>query len=507
MVVRVIALLLLPLLCSCDVSENQERYAIDPDGQDTVTFNRSKNIVLITVDTLRADHLGCYGYHLDTTPSIDDFSKNAILYENVRATCSATAPSVATILTGLHRGAHGVARNGSVLPSVVVSIAAKFRDAGFSTRGIIANPSLGPDLGFGQGFDEFGFPPALDTGGPGRFGGAPVATSAIESLNRWASSGERFFLWLHFMDPHGAYFPPDEFESMFSEDDYGPAATDSISLVDANYGFGVLPRYQRLSGQVPGDMVAVNDLKARYDSEIRYVDSQIGRVLDSMRDLRLLDETAVVITADHGEGLGEHNYYFQHGWFLYDDCLKVPLLIRTAKNKKGRRVESPVSLLDLAPTVLEAAGLTIPETYEGASLFTLTKNADGRPAFSQTYYGNQLTSLTERGFKLIFTPPPPDPDHDNRKRDGWFEMWPKTSRFELYDLNSDPHEETDLARLNSDRFEEMRISLVSWLAEQQEWHSILLDVLRNDEHYNKQVRMLERDVRIEEQLRALGYAN
>jgi arylsulfatase A-like enzyme len=412
---------------------------------------------------------------------------------------------VATILTGVHKASHGVVRNKSLLPEVAVTAAELFRYQGVATAGIIANPVVGPEVGFGQGFDAFGFPPGFVTEGPGRFGGEPVADAAIETLAAWAESGERFFLWLHFMDPHGAYLPPEEFIGSFSEEDYEPSVPEAIPLVDANHGLGILPRYQALDGQEYDQLIPVNDLRARYDAEIRFVDHQIGRVLGALRQLDLWDATAVVLTADHGESLGEHEYFFQHGWHLYDGSVRVPLLIRLPGGHQGVRVANAVSTLDVAPSVLEIGGLAVPEFMEGSSLRPCIDSAGDRAAFSQTMYGNNLASLTEGGFKLIFTPAPPDPSEDDRFPDGWKDYWPTEAAFELYDLAADPREGRNLATVEVDRFQAMQAKLAAWLADQHQRRTALADILRNDEHYKESVGMLERDDRLEEQLRALGY--
>ena len=462
------------------------------------------NVVLITIDTLRADHLGCYGYDRATTPNIDRLANESMVFEWARSTCSATAPSVATILTGLHRVSHGVARNGSPLPDVVMTLPEIMKQTGYATRGIISNPTIGPDLGFGQGFDEFGFPEDLNRSGPERFGGPPVVSAAVDSLQRWSEDGSKFFMWAHFMDPHGPYFPPKPFRDAFPATDYELIEPLEVSIVEGNHGLEVIPRYQRVSGQKPGDMVKTRDYRARYDAEINYMDSLVGELLDTIRGLGLWDNTIVVFTADHGESLGEHEYFFQHGWYLYDDCLRVPLIIHSPESKGAPRVTPGVSLVDLVPTILDMAGVAIPEHMEGSTLLGEISK-EGRPAFTQTYYGNQLTSLTHDGFKIIFTPPPPEVKADNRKPDGWKNYWPKEARFEYYDLESDPGETINLSESSPPEFIRMRDELVRWLNQQNIRHNQLLEILSSSGDYNKQIQKIKQNIRLEEQLRALGY--
>jgi arylsulfatase A-like enzyme len=388
---------------------------------------------------------------------------------------------------------------------MVDTVAETFRDNGFVSRGIVANPTVGPDLGFGQGFDQFGFPPDLIESGPGRYGGEAVANAATRSIRQWSASGSPFFLWIHFMDPHGAYFPPEEFRAKFPPISYEFDGPRELPLADTNYGLGVIPRYQRIRGQSAGKHYPVREIHARYDAEIHYVDHHIGRVLEGIRDLGLWDKTAIVLTADHGESLGEHNYFFQHGWNLYEPSIRVPLMTRIPGNDRSVRIEAAVSLIDVAPTLLEIMGIPAPESMEGESLLGWTGDDENRPAFSQTYYGNQLTSLTHGELKLVFTPPPPPPDQDTRKIDGWKDYWPTESGFEFYNLSEDPRELYSLANSQNRRYEELRQSLLRWLNEQSGRHENLVKLMRESGRYQKQVGKLERNVRLKEQLRALGY--
>ncbi len=358
------------------------------------------------MDTLRADHLGAYGYPFPTSPTIDELAEEALVFEAAIATCPATAPSIASILTGHHRATHGVVRNGAVLREGVATLTESLQAAGYRTVGVVANPALIEDLGFGQGFDTFGTPEAIVTGGPGRFGGEPVVAEALAEID--ALQPGPFFLWVHFMDPHGAYFPPENQRALFDPTDYAQPGDVSLPLLKANHGLAAIPRYQRLTGQQTGELIDPGELRARYDPEIHYVDEHIGALIDGLRDRHLWDDSLFVLTADHGESLGEHNYYFQHGFFPYEDTLRVPLLIRFNRRLgDAQRITETISLLDLNPTILDLAGQPGLGETEGKSAVSIIEDrAADRSAFAVTYYGNRLVTLRHGNMKYVYKPPP-----------------------------------------------------------------------------------------------------
>jgi arylsulfatase A-like enzyme len=192
-----------------------------------------------------------------------------------------------------------------------------------------------------------------------------------------------FFLWLHFYDPHGPYYPPEPYRAAFPADSYRwpdepaelPVATDRNALLR-------IPQYQFVDGE-RGPAA----YRARYDAEVRYVDDHVRAVVEKLQSRGLWEETLFVLTADHGEGLGEHGYYFQHGWFSYADCTWVPLILRApGRLPGGRRVPQTASLVDVAPTVLEL-GIPSAGEMEGAASATARWRRQDRPAFTQSYHG------------------------------------------------------------------------------------------------------------------------
>ena len=414
------------------------------------------NVLLVTIDTLRADHVGAYGYARATTPILDRFAEDATLFENAITPCPATAPALASLLTGLHPPLHGVGRNGDRLAAGADTLAELLAARGYATAAVIANPVIDRH-GFDQGFASFELPATLARFTPGMFGGEPVAQAGVGLV---ASLAEPFFVWLHFMDPHGPYFPPPRFRALFDPAAYRDGDDASLAVAKTNYGLDLIPSYQQVGGSgVP------SEYRARYDAEIRYVDALVGRVLAALQRSGRGPRTVVVVTADHGEALGGHHYWFQHGWFLYDDSVRVPLLVRApGKLPPGQRVGATVSLVDLTPTILELAGVPRSAALEGHSLLRTAAGGVERPAFAETPYGNRLSAIRLGSLTYILTPPPPPRERDRRYRDGWFSYWPRRARQELYDRASDPDEAQDLSTTKTATARELRGRLRRWLA-------------------------------------------
>ncbi len=322
------------------------------------------NLLLIVIDTLRADHLGCYGYRLDTSPAIDRFAEGAVLFEQAVAQAPWTRPSMATLMTGLYPATHGVTCKDfdvpkaecDVLPPSVTTLAEALKQAGYETAGIVANIQIDGLFGFGQGFDEYRsvFDELIAAEPDWRakwheFKWVNETTREVtEEALAWLERrrGENpFFLYLHYLDPHAPYRPPAPYDAMFKAHAY-PC------------------RYPAICAELP-----------LYDGEIRYVDEHVGRLLDFMRRRGLAEKTVVVVTSDHGEAFGEHGARDRrHGLSLYENQLRVPLLIRApGTGRPGTRVAAPVRLVDLAPTLLDVLGVAVPSGVQGLSLVPLLR--------------------------------------------------------------------------------------------------------------------------------------
>jgi arylsulfatase A-like enzyme len=373
-----VALVLLPAACG-------RAEAPGPAG-------RPPNVLLVVIDTLRADHLSPSGYGRDTSPRLAAFAQGALRFTHAQTPRAKTSPAVASLMTGLYPHEHGVRDLTTPLAPDVPLLAEAFSAAGYATCGIVGNFVLqDARSGLARGFDTWvedlpdttGVPPdhvpqrtarsltdgalvALGRAAPGR-GAAAVAAGAAGSAGAAApagphapvADGERpWFLYLHYMDPHGSYAPPAE------HDVFAPDAVDPSALVGASLPEdGNPPHPLRVADyNIPEDCrrpdgsVDAACVRARYDGEIRYADAEIGRLLDALALSGALERTLVVITSDHGESLGEHNEWFEHGYSAYEDTCRVPLLI-AGPGLPGGVTATDVSLTDLAPTIAELAGL------------------------------------------------------------------------------------------------------------------------------------------------------
>jgi arylsulfatase len=416
-------------------------------------------VVLVTIDTLRADHLGAYGHRAATSPFLDEIAAESTLFEHAVATAPSTAPSVASLMTGLHRASHGVWGNGGTLPERVTTLAEILRAQGFHTVARIANPLLDTRVGFAQGFEDFAMPGGLSQQPPAVLDGAPVVQEVRRLLDTIPAES-RLFLWLHFYDPHGPYHPPEAYRVRFRADAYGRPGELDLPISSGPPGLFLIPPYQA----VDGDRSPAS-YRARYDAEIRYVDDHVRAVVQTLERQGLWDETLFVLTADHGEALGEHGLYFQHGWFAYGDCTHVPLLVRApGVVPRGRRVRQSVSLLDVAPTILDLVGVAVPDDMEGRTLRPfLDGEAVDRAAFAQSYHGTGSVALrlgtTEYVFRPARAPGSPRPAEDAA-------ILPDRPTHELYDVASDPHETHNLAADRPELLADFQRRVREWLADQ-----------------------------------------
>lgn len=315
-----------------------------------------ENLVLITADTWRGDHFLSERGGLELTPNLARFAERATVFTDASSVGNETMPGLAGILTGLlpHRSA--VVTNQHVLPPAVPTLATRLREAGFASAAFVGNFIIGAGVGFERGFDHYELVPRKR---PLR---KPRANQMTAYAARWLDARppqKRFFLWLHYMDPHGPYQPPEEHVVQFDVDSF--EAEDDIPLQPrgTQSGKGGIPFYQQAPREPSRDG---RDYLMRYAAEVRFLDQEMGRFLEILESRGLLENTVVVITSDHGEALaGEHGYYFCHSAGLTQDQIHVPLVLYYPGVRQGAVVERPVSTLGVAPTVLALLGLPAPE--------------------------------------------------------------------------------------------------------------------------------------------------
>ncbi len=411
------------------------------------------NVVLVTIDTLRADRMSVYGYERATTPFLEQLASRATLFENAHSTSSWTAPSMASLFTSLPPRSHGIVTgfvdkrkvlNQERLSDDFDTLAEVLKRRGYQTFGISTNGHLTEATGFAQGFDVL---EELD------WQSAAEVNEKALLLGDRLQAASPFFLWVHYLDPHWPYE-----ERQPWVDEYRAASPPPTPASD-------------VSEQKADAIETFVDMGLRYDSEIRYVDECLEQLFEA---LGLGAEELVIVTSDHGEAFFEHGK-MGHGHSLFNEEIRIPLLIRLPDQTGARRVQSPVSLLDLYPTILEAVGIDLPSETAGASLLPQLRGRDveARAAFTELDRGDRKQrSLTLDGWKLYRSEAP--------------------TKFErLFDLERDAAEKEDRSASEPGRLREMRRRLTQW---EQRWPRFAapeIDAPLDDED--------------RERLRALGY--
>jgi len=305
------------------------------------------NVMLIVVDALRKDHLHTYGHPLSLSPAIDALGADGVVFENHLAHASQTIPSTLSLFLSRLPADHGFMPVSldvppTYFPPELLFLTEVLHDHGYATAGFMANPLLGPDSGFEQGFDHFAYL-------PGR--GDELTRAATEWLAGWSQRRDRpFFVYLHYMDVHQPYDPPEAFKRRFHVPEQGIRLGGNRHLVFA-------------------DPVDLAYTRALYAAAVAYADEQAGGMIRELEALGVRQDTIVVVTADHGEELGDHGG-LGHGTSVYGELVRVPMILSYPGHvESGRRVRQLTRHLDVAPTLLRLAGIDPPAAFRGGSLF------------------------------------------------------------------------------------------------------------------------------------------
>ncbi len=382
-----------------------------------------RSVVLIVVDTLRADHLGTYGHPAATSSALDRRALQGALFERAFAPSSWTLPSFASLFTGVWPAAHGVGREPgaekdyTALSGQLRVLAEILAERGFETAAIVNNPFLHPGFGLARGFEVYRYV-------YGNLLHQPRASQIAWAGLRWLDERDpsrRFLLVLHFFDPHLSYDPHASVRGTFTSGYRG-----SLELPVG--GFGPASN----STWLPPDPEDRHFVSAAYDEEVLFVDRQLERFFAGLEERGLAEETLVVLTADHGEELFDHGG-FEHGHSLYQEILHVPLAVWGPGVLPGR-IDAPVSLVDVLPTLLEALALPSVPDLDGTSLWPLLVKRQPlpeRPIVAEgTLHGPERRALVRWPWKLVEVDGGPP---------------------RLFDLERDPAEEHDLAASESER--------------------------------------------------------
>jgi arylsulfatase A-like enzyme len=390
------------------------------------------NVILIMIDATQARHLGCYGYKRATSPDIDRIASKSFVFSDAIAAATWTNPSAVSLLSSTDVSFHGVVQVDVGIPPNLPLLPECLKNNGFLTAAFINQPGLAkPEQGFNRGFTLYNASyGAMGTVKEQHTGDSRLTSDALQWLKE--NRNKRFFVWLWYISPHGPYSPPPPYDTLFQSD--GIYATGKqVPVSSEDYGFGRIPR---IHGDASSNSMDVDGYIARYDGEIRFVNDQIRRILDYVGESGLLKKSILIITADHGESLGENEWYFNHG-MAFESIIKVPLIISLPGNSPAKRIDALVSLLDLAPTMCDILKIQQPSTFEGKSLLPLMK---GNVKKIRDYAFGERTMLYQNylrtpQYKLTIGPP------SQRLRD-W--LGHEGAVTELFDIQSDPGERHNL---------------------------------------------------------------
>jgi choline-sulfatase len=411
--------MLLPGGASCGKpSENTDGSSVPPD------------LILVVIDTWRWDALGANGSpRADITPHLDTLAARGVRFSRAFASSPWTAPSIGTIVTGRHPTVHGsYGRSGDVGPirAGIPTLAELLAAAGYRTLAVANGLFLSPSFGFDRGFAVYDY--VASSNRAIRHAGDSV-DAALKQLRK-AHNGGPLFLFLHLFDPHLAYDPPPPWDRRWTEDYQGP--------------FKGLRKMR--SGAFDPSPKELAGIRALYDGEVAYADQELGRFFRELETILSGRERMIVVTADHGEEMGEHGAW-EHGHAMYRELLQVPLLIVPPASRRVARpvVDAQVRLLDLMPTFLEAASIEPPAALPGVSLF---------PWFEQSAPGDDLVVYSEREHLGAATASVRDGNHA-------LIYYAQGPRVELFDQRRDPAESTDLAEREPERVRVLREQLAA----------------------------------------------
>jgi arylsulfatase A-like enzyme len=401
------------------------------------------NIFLFTVESLRPDHIGLYTGQRDTTPNLDAFARESMVYEDAHSVTSWTLASHASIFTGLYPTAHGTTGARSKLPDEAHTLADLLAARGYQTAGVASGPYLARGHNLNQGFAFYDDSAATI----GTQGGAhdDITNPLLEKIiNRFLTSyrdaQQPLFLFAYFWDPHYDYIPPAPYDTMFLAD-----GAERINVRDYESSSSVT------KALTPGELAYV---LSQYDGEIRYTDMYLGRLFEALKQADLWEDSVVIVTSDHGEEFFDHGEK-GHKRSLYAESVHVPLLIKYPRSARIGRDARLVSLVDLFPTILELSGADSPAAHQGRSLLEAEPDPE-RPIFFEllsTFYHRATDGRYSREDEAWMAV---------RRGEHKLIVVPSQERAELYRVSRDPTEQNDIALGEPERVAELSHVLDLW---------------------------------------------
>jgi arylsulfatase len=419
-----------------------------------------RHVLLVSLDTARADRIGAFGDATARTPTLDGLSDRGVSFDSVTSAAPTTLASHTSLMTGSWPHTHGVARNGFVVHEDNQMLAELFREEGFHTAGVLGSFALESRFRFDQGFDHYdeSFDVLVSPAGAdqNQRRGDRVTSAALKHVDKVLDDVDRLFLFVHYFDTHAPYAPPEPYARPFLAP--GASPTSDMREVDE----AVRAQQQAATGQAFGHAGAINaglrgplrdlvggvsgrpgpvdaHLANLYAGEMSFMDKALGDLLDGLRERGILDETLVVVIADHGETFWEHADLWNHGLAVYQTTVHVPLLFCFPDGRQaGHRVATPVSTIDVVPTLCELLGLDLPVRCEGVSLVSALEGAPFKrgPVFSeatQPWVAERPGVWANAGKARCV------------RRGRWkYVASPYNKVEELFDLEADPGERTNL---------------------------------------------------------------
>ena len=430
-----------------------------------------KHVFFIVIDTLRADHLGCYGYTISTSPFIDKLAEEGVLFKNAYATANNTLESVFSFLSSATNVNNAVYDNGFI--NAYSSLQKCLKDEGYTTIAIVSNPWLKSrkDI-FQDGFTHFEFVISDSWEQHGIFNTTELVTkTTLDFLDTKFNPDEKNFFYIHYLDPHDPYASPVNYGFFSGKVPPYPVYVSTHSGVSV-----VRQRYKEdpaFTGIPNPKSISENDLNyliSKYDSEIRFVDSHIEQLLTTLQEMGILEESLIIITSDHGEEFLEHGC-LKHGFQLYDESIHIPLIFYWKDHLKATRKKNLVSGIDIAPTILEFCRANKPPGMLGSTIFAGDRK---EPVLFCTHFVNQKQrGMRSDAWKLI----------ENLR----------TGEIKIFDLKNDPGEQKDLFDNDARKWGHLFKTYEKLLSK----HEV--------RKVEKEEKSLEIDTETRKQLEALGY--
>lgn len=406
------------------------------------------NILLITIDTLRADHLGVYGYDRPTSPNIDRIAAEGMVFDAAYCPRGLTWPSLTTMMTSLYPVEHGIWINGVIVSHRFPQLAEQYKKRGYATAAFMAHPTL-QDQSW-KGFDvvEEGETTLNVTENEDD---RIITEKALAWLEK--HKDEKFFLWLHYYSPHTPYEPPEGFGNRFDPDYEGPITGNDYTLD----GYSLRPEEHTEAD--------LRQIIALYDEEITYTDAQIGRLWDGFGEHGLQDDLLTIIVGDHGEELADHHDYLFHLGSLYNGTLRIPLIFRWPEHiPAGTRNDTVIENIDIGPTMLAMFGARAPKEFRGDDFSPVFEGKEVETTAAYAEFEDKIRSIRTKEYSYHYNPT----DHQilwispERQGDQKGDSYVPVETEELYDLRADPLEQNNIAAERPEVVKELRAQLEAW---------------------------------------------